>query len=71
MKAQAVRVVMLANADLAEVHALIERLRNGEELTALETGVAIEEPIGDLVVAAPWQLWFDGIRWNAFLQVTG
>lgn len=70
MKAQKLRTVILSLDNLVDVHTALDLLSNGGSLTAVQTGVADEDPISDLSLVGEPRVLFDGFNWNIFLFVT-
>lgn len=71
MLAVNVRTVIVANDDLALLHAALAQLAAGLPLTALESGVVAEESIKDLELIEPLPaIIFDGERYAQFLYIS-
>ena len=71
MIAASVRTVIVSNPDLAALHTALDKLRDGQALTALESGVAAEASIKGLTLVEPIPpALFDGIAYTQFLYVT-
>lgn len=70
MRAQKLRTVIIAQANLVDVSTALALLSNGSGLTALQSGVVAENPIGDLTLVGEPQMVFDGFRYTVFLFVT-
>lgn len=64
------RTVIVTNASLAALHAVLDQLAAGNAQTAMDTGVDDEAPIGNLKLIAPPNVTFDGTNWVVFLFVT-
>lgn len=70
MKAQQLRTVIIANADLTVVSSSLAKIRT-QALTAIESGNVAEATIKDLVLLEPVPApFFDGFRYVVFLFVT-
>lgn len=67
LKGQMLRTVILSRDDLADIHDLLARLSKNDSLTAVETGVADEEPVTNLTLIGTPVIVFDGFNWNVFL----
>ena len=72
MLSQAVRTVIVSNADLVVLHAMLDKLRTGQALTAAETGVSDEASIAslDLIVPIP-PILFDGTYYTQVFYIAG
>lgn len=71
MKAQQLRTIIISHDDLVLVHAALTKLRNGQGLTAIESGVEDEDSIRDVdLVGDPPPMIFDGTFYTQILYVT-
>ena len=70
MKAQTLRTVIIAQANLVDVHTALDLLQSGAALTAVQSGVDAEDPIANLTLVGEPRVIFDGFRYSVFLYVT-
>lgn len=70
IKSQKLRTVIIQQANIADVATALNLLMNGSGLTALQSGVNIEQPIRDLSLLGDPLVLFDGFHFNVFLFVT-
>lgn len=70
MLAQTVRTVIVSRDDLVALHAALVKLRKGQALTAVESGVVAEASIRDLQLVEPVPpMIFDGTYYTQVLYV--
>lgn len=69
-KAQYLRTIIIALADLVAVHTALDLLQSGSGLTAVQSGVADEDPIANLSLIGEPRVLFDGFKYTIFLFVT-
>lgn len=70
MKAQILRTVIISLTDLVAVHTALDLLQSGSGLTAVQSGVDDEDPIGNLTLIGEPRVLFDGFKYTVFLFVT-
>lgn len=70
MKAQQCRTVIIQQADINDIQTALDLLRDGQGLTAGESGLGAVEAIANLeLIGTPLIVW-DGQYYNAFIFVT-
>ncbi len=71
MKAQQLRTLILQNADPVALQSALDKLRDGKDLTALDSGTVAYGNIQNVPLAsdAAPQVFFDGFTFTVFLFV--
>lgn len=71
MRAQQLRTIILQNADMVLLQDALDKLREGKDLTAGESGVSAVDNIQNVALAsdAPPEVYFDGFKFTVFLFV--
>lgn len=69
IQARQLRTLHLQHADPADLQDALDRLRNGQSLTALQSGTVAYDALGAVALIDQQAIW-DGIYWNVFLFVS-
>lgn len=70
LKAQQLQTVWISRDDKLDVLAALQKLQDGQGLTAVESGTIAYDPISSFTLIGEPEIVFDGFLWNMLIFVT-